>query len=306
MYRFLEGHFAPTRQRPVNIFGITFKNPVGLAAGYDKDGLAWRGLESLGFGHVELGTVTPKPQFGNPTPRIFRLPEEEAIINRMGFPGRGAEFLEKRLVKARERTAVIGVNIGKNKDTPNELAYKDYLYLMHRFYHLADYLAINISSPNTIGLRDLQGKEALSELLQQISNERDNLQKESGRYTPILVKLAPDLSDQELDDALDEFMLNNIDGVIACNTTTSRDGIQSDLRDEDGGLSGAPLRVRSFWMTREIYKRTSGMLPIISVGGIASVDDAKERIDAGAALVQVYTGLIYKGPGLAKEIIERI
>ncbi len=298
----LRHFFIPDSQKSVQAFGLTFPNPVGLAAGYDKDGLAWRGLACLGFGHIEVGTVTPRPQAGNPKPRIFRIPEDGAVINRMGFPGRGAEFVYQRLnVKADKRPDVmLGVNIGKNKDTPNEDAAHDYLTLLERFGPLADYFAVNVSSPNTIGLRRLQARDHLESLLATLIERRSELESRP----PILVKLAPDLSDAELDNSLDAILSAGVEGVIATNTTISREGVDSPVKSESGGLSGAPLRQRSTEMIREIHRRTGGKLPIIGVGGIMSVDDALAKLDAGAVLVQVYTGMIYYGPGLAGEIVD--
>jgi dihydroorotate dehydrogenase len=239
---------------------------------------------------------------GNPKPRIFRIPEEGAVINRMGFPGKGAEFVYHRLnVKADKRPDVmLGVNIGKNKDTPNEEAARDYLTLLERFAPLADYLAVNVSSPNTIGLRRLQARDHLEALLVALVERRSKLEAQP----PILVKVAPDLSDAELDDSLDAILSAGVEGVIATNTTISREGVDSPVRSEAGGLSGAPLRQRSTAMIREIHRRTAGKLPIIGVGGIMSVDDARAKLDAGADLIQVYTGMIYRGPGLAREIVE--
>ena len=285
----------------VQAFGLTFPNPVGLAAGYDKDGLAWRGLACLGFGHIEIGTVTPKPQAGNPKPRIFRIPGEQAVINRMGFPGRGADFLARRLspLPRPPSSVVLGINIGKNKDTPNEEAARDYIYLLEKFSPLADYLAVNVSSPNTVGLRRLQARELLEDLLGQLAAAR----LRSPVPCPILVKLAPDLTDAELDDALDAIIRTGMDGVIATNTTISREYLRSPVGRETGGLSGAPLRQRSVEMVRQISQRTVGKLPIVGVGGIMSPQDARAMLDAGATLVQVYTGLIYGGPGLVREIV---
>lgn len=284
---------------PVEAFGLNFTNPVGLAAGYDKDGLGWKGLACLGFGHIEIGTVTPRPQPGNPRPRVFRLPKEQALINRMGFPGLGADFVAKQLKGARPEGLVLGVNLGKNKDTPLEEAARDYLELFQVFAPLAGYLAINISSPNTVGLRRLQARGALDELLAEIARQRS----QTGLRIPILVKLAPDLSEEELDDALDVILSNGMDGVIATNTTINREGLQSPAAAEAGGLSGRPLRERSTQMVRSIYQRTAGKLPIIGVGGIDSAASAQEKLDAGATLVQVYTGMIYEGPGLVREIL---
>jgi dihydroorotate dehydrogenase len=291
-------------EKPVEAFGLRFKNPVGLAAGYDKDGVAIHGLSTLGFGHIEIGTVTPLPQPGNPKPRLFRLPEDQAVINRMGFPGRGMEAVSRQLsaISHRPRSAIIGVNLGKNKDTPLEDAADDYLTLMQRFIPLADYLAINVSSPNTVGLRRLQGREMLETLLGQINAARDTWHV----TRPVLVKLAPDLNDEELDDALGAILDNRMDGVIATNTTLGRDGLQSKHQSETGGLSGRPLTVWSEAVLAQVLKRLDGRLPVVSVGGIMSPEDAKRRLDMGAALVQVYTGLIYAGPGLVQKIVRAI
>jgi len=289
---------------PIKAFGLTFPNAVGLAAGYDKDGLAWRGLAALGFGHIEVGTVTPHPQTGNPKPRIFRLVEDQAIINRMGFPGQGADFVADQLLPNANYppSTILGVNIGKNKDTPNEDAAQDYCYLLEKFSPLADYLAVNISSPNTVGLRRLQAREMLEELLGQLADTRSILPTPR----PILVKLSPDLNDTELDDALEAILRSGMDGVIAANTTISRDGLRSPLKSETGGLSGEPLRDRSAAIVEKIYRRTNGKLPIIGVGGIMAPEDAQAMLDSGASLVQVYTGLIYRGPGLVKKIIQEL
>jgi len=303
--KLVEHQFAAHSQKDISVaaFGLKFPNPVGLAAGYDKDGLAWRGLAALGFGHLEIGTVTPRPQAGNPKPRVFRIPEERAVINRMGFPGRGADFVERQLtsVLRPQSPVILGVNIGKNKDTPNEEAAKDYLYLLERFSPLADYLTVNVSSPNTVGLRRLQAREYLEDLLAQLADSR--LRSLVSR--PILVKLAPDLTDAELDDALDAILRTGMDGVIATNTTISRENLKSVVGNETGGLSGAPLTVRSRGMVAEIYRRTEGSLPVVGVGGIMTPENARAMLDAGAKLIQIYTGLIYTGPGLVREIITR-
>ena len=298
----VRGWFAAP-PRPVQVFGLGFANPVGLAAGYDKDGLGWRGLACLGFGHIEVGTVTLRPQQGNPRPRLFRLPQERAVINRLGFPGRGAAFVAGRLGGPRPAGLVLGVNLGKNKDTPLEEAVQDYLALMEIFAPLADYLAINVSSPNTVGLRRLQGREALEGLLAPLAQRRGELETKLARRTPLLVKLAPDLSDDELDDALDVIQRAGVDGVIAANTTIRREGLRSPLAQETGGLSGAPLQGRSLEMVRKITRRTQGRLPVIGVGGIMDAASAKARLEAGAVLVQVYTGMIYAGPGLVRQIV---
>jgi dihydroorotate dehydrogenase len=313
---FLQAMFSAP-EKPVEVFGLKFKNAVGLAAGYDKDGIAVPGLGTLGFGHLEIGTVTARPQPGNPRPRIFRLVEDQAVINRMGFPGQGAEFVKKHLQKALKgrRTPsasgtsnlpVIGVNLGKNKDTPLEEAANDYVALMKSFSALADYLAINISSPNTAGLRRLQGREMLETLLEAIAEERQATLNQIGRRIPILVKLAPDLSDDELEDALDVILRSGMDGVIATNTTLGRAGLHSRNQGETGGLSGNPLRVRSETVLAQVLKRLDGRIPVVSAGGIMRPEDAKRRLEMGAALVQVYTGLIYAGPGLVQKIIRAV
>lgn len=289
-------------QKPVQVLGLRFKNPVGLAAGYDKDGVALRGLAALGFGHLEIGTVTLRPQPGNPQPRIFRLVEDEAVINRMGFPGLGASAVEKNVCRSNRSEVIVGLNLGKNKDTPLEEAAEDYIALMHSFAPLADYLAINISSPNTVGLRRLQGREMLADLLGAIARERQR----SAVQRPVLVKIAPDLDDEELEDALGVIVDAGMDGVIATNTTLSRPGLVSKNGGETGGLSGRPLTLRSEAMLAKIIRRLEGRLPVISVGGIMNAEDAKRRLELGAALVQVYTGLVYHGPGLVKKIIQAL
>ncbi len=291
------------RGQPVDFCGLRFPNRVGVAAGYDKDGQGWRGLTSLGFGHVEIGTVTPRPQAGNPKPRVFRLVEDRSVINRMGFPSGGADLMERHLGPDRPGGVVLGINIGKNKDTPLEEAAGDYETLVYRFATHADYLAVNVSSPNTPNLRRLQHRDALSGLLKTVVKARDAEVQRLGRQIPVLVKIAPDLTDEQLDGALDAITGNGVNGVIATNTTIARDGLRSRFASEKGGLSGAALTTRSAAMIDDIWKRTEGKLPIIGVGGIMSADDAKARLDAGATLVQVYTGLIYQGPGLAGEII---
>jgi dihydroorotate dehydrogenase len=296
--------------RPVNAFGLTFSNPVGLAAGYDKDGIAIRGLSTLGFGHIEIGTVTLRPQPGNPKPRIFRLVEDEAVINHMGFPGKGAHFvaasLQKILEGRRRKDTIIGVNLGKNKDTPLEDAAQDYTTLMRQFIFLADYLAINISSPNTVGLRRLQGRDLLEQLLGAIAREREQLILGRAGNAPILVKLAPDLSEEELDDAIDVMLRTGMDGVIATNTTLARDGLHSKFQTESGGLSGKPLTGRANEVLVRVVKKVGGQIPVVGVGGILHPEDALQKLDLGATLVQVYTGLVYAGPGLVKAIIKKL
>jgi len=301
----LQGWFAAP-EKPVMAFGLAFKNPVGLAAGYDKDGLAWRGLACLGFGHIEVGTVTLKSQVGNPRPRLFRLPEDLALINRMGFPGSGADFVRRQFDGPRPHTLILGVNLGKNKDTPLDAAGEDYLALMEIFSPLADYLAINVSSPNTPGLRDLQSRQALEDLLRALSVQRDMQAQSLGRRTPLLVKLSPDLDEAGLDNALEVILNTGMDGVIATNTTIERAGLISSKAGETGGLSGAPLRECSTRMISRINRKTGGSLPIVGVGGILSAADARQKLDAGATLVQIYTGLVYAGPGLVRTIISSI
>jgi dihydroorotate dehydrogenase len=300
--------FFAAPAKPVNVFGWTFRNPVGLAAGYDKDAVALKGLSALGFGHLEAGTVTPRPQPGNPRPRVFRLPEDEAVINRMGFPGGGSALVIGNLKRSnlqtfRRANIVIGLNIGKNKDTPNEEAVLDYLELLQCFAPYADYLAINISSPNTVGLRQLQGRETLEGLLTQLHAQRQLEEQKLDKHLPLLVKLAPDLSERELDEAVDVILATHMDGVIVTNTTLERAGLRSKHRGEAGGLSGSPLRGRSEALLCQTVKRVKGKIPIVSVGGIMDAEDAKRRLDLGASLIQLYTGLIYRGPGLVKKIM---
>ena len=295
--------FAPARAPSAKmVFGLTFPNLVGVAAGYDKDALAWRGLAALGFGHVEVGTVTPKPQAGNPKPRVFRLAQDGALINRMGFPNAGAAFVANQLRGARPANFVLGVNIGKNKDTPLERAAEDYVSLIRAFSPLADYIAVNISSPNTEGLRRLQARESMGALLGACVAARNA----QAQRRPMLVKLAPDLSADEFEDALGVCMDAGMDGVILTNTTLRRDGLRAapDLANQKGGLSGKPLREASTALIRHAHRFTQGKLPIVGVGGIDSPAAAQEKLDAGAALTQVYTGLVYAGPSLAKRINE--
>lgn len=293
---------VPTSE-PVTVFGLTFPNRVGLAAGYDKDGEAWQGLAALGFGHIEVGTVTPKPQPGNPKPRIFRLASERSLINRMGFPGRGAEYVARRLRGSRPDGLVLGVNIGKQKATALLDAVHDYRHLMNVFAPLADYLAVNISSPNTPELRRLQERGYIEALLAAIASTRAELVSRLDRPLPILVKLAPDLDDDQLCAAVDAVRGAGLDGIIATNTTISRQGIRHRLAGEEGGLSGAGLTSRSTEVIRTIHGHTRGSLPIVGVGGVMSPDDARAKIDAGATLVQIYTGLVYEGPGLVRRIV---
>lgn len=284
----------------IKAFGLTFKNPVGLAAGFDKEGKVSQALSCLSFGHLELGTVTLLPQEGNPRPRIFRLIKDEALINRMGFPSGGVEVFIKNL-QNRPTNCVIGVNIGKGKNTPLEKADQDYRLLLQNVYPASDYIVINVSSPNTVGLRQLQAKNYLKDLLRGVKKTRASLDK-SEKPKPLLLKIAPDLSWDELDDVLEVVIDEKIDGLVATNTTIDRGVLKSKSKAETGGLSGKPLKVKSTEIIWHIYKNTKGKIPIIGVGGIFNAEDAWEKICAGASLVQVYTGLIYEGPSLVKKI----
>ncbi len=289
----------------VQAFGLDFVNPLGLAAGYDKDGLAMHGLACLGFGHLELGTVTLEPQRGNSRPRLFRLVEDQALINRLGFPNQGAARMLDRL-KSRPADVVLGINIGKSVGTPIKEASLDYTRLMQIVYDSADYLAVNISSPNTIGLRELQGRRYLEGLLSDLASTRAGLIKNTGLRRPVLVKLAPDLSDSEFGEAVEIIVGAGMDGVIVANTTTARDGLQSPSRLETGGLSGSPLFRRSTDMIEKVRSKAGDKFPIIGVGGIFGPEEAKEKLKAGADLIQVYTGLIYRGPALIREILSAL
>lgn len=304
----LERVFSPPVCEGVDAFGLHFPNPVGLAAGWDKDAEAWWGVSALGFGHIEIGTVTPRPQPGNPKPRVFRLPEHRSLINRMGFPGQGAEAVARRLRQAPERgSLILGVNIGKQKTTPLAQASEDYCGLMESFAPLADYLAVNISSPNTPGLRKLQHQETLALLLGKLAEQKERLQDELGRRIPLLVKLAPDLDEDALRGAADAIVSAGMDGIIATNTTISRDGVgDSPLAGEDGGLSGEALREHSMDILSRLLDHLGGALPVVSVGGIMRPQDALDRLEAGAALVQLFTGLIYAGPGLVVEVLRAL
>lgn len=290
--------------KPVTVMGIEFPNPLGLAAGLDKNGDCIDAFAAMGFGFVEIGTVTPRPQPGNPKPRIFRLPEANAVINRMGFNNKGVDYLVSQ-VRAAKFTGVLGINIGKNKDTPEENAKDDYIHCMRKVYDFASYITINISSPNTPGLRSLQYGDALNELLSALKTEQAELEKQYNKYVPIAVKIAPDLTEDEVNSIAVSLIDNNIDGVIATNTTLSREGVEGlEHGNEQGGLSGAPVKDKSTTVISLLSKALDNKLPIIGVGGIASSHDANEKIVAGASLVQVYTGFIYQGPPLVKEIVD--
>ncbi|MTH46774.1 quinone-dependent dihydroorotate dehydrogenase [Intestinirhabdus alba] len=292
--------------KPVSCMGLTFKNPLGLAAGLDKDGECIDALGAMGFGAIEIGTVTPRPQPGNDKPRLFRLVEAEGLINRMGFNNLGVDNLVENVKKARY-DGVLGINIGKNKATPVEQGKDDYLICMEKIYAHAGYIAINISSPNTPGLRTLQYGDALDDLLSGIKNKQSDLQKIHQKYVPIAVKIAPDLSEEELIQVADSLLRHNIDGVIATNTTLDRSLVQGMKNcEQTGGLSGRPLQLKSTEIIRRLAQELNGRLPIIGVGGIDSVIAAREKIAAGASLVQIYSGFIFKGPPLIKEIINHI
>ena len=300
-YELLRQIYASPRD-PVRAFGLNFANRVGVAAGYDKDAQAYRGLSSLGFGHVEVGTVTPRPQQGNPTPRTFRLTQDEAVINRLGFPSDGAQVVARRLEGPRPDGLILGVNIGKQKETPLEEALLDYQPLVGLFASLCDYIVVNVSSPNTPGLRKLQTRDYLEALLRGVNHSRMRQVEVLGRPVPLLVKFSPDLSNAQLEEAVGVTMDCGLDGIIATNTTVSREGLTSAHASETGGLSGRPLTARALEVVELIARLSDGRLPIVAVGGIMNGDDAKARIDAGATLVQIYTGMIYRGPRLGKEI----
>jgi dihydroorotate dehydrogenase len=282
------------------VFGLKFKNPVGLAAGFDKDAVLYRELSHFGFGFIEIGTLTPIGQEGNPKKRLFRLKEDNAIINRMGFNNGGVQKAVERLKK--NNGVLIGGNIGKNKLTPNENAIDDYLICFEALYNYVDYFVVNVSSPNTPNLRELQEKEPLTQLLQSV--QKQNLAKPKPK--PILLKIAPDLTDSQLLDIIDIVNETKIAGVIATNTTISREGLQSENRNEIGGISGKPLTKRSTEVIRFLSEKSNKAFPIIGVGGIHSADDAIEKLEAGASLIQLYTGFIYEGPALVKAINKKI
>lgn len=302
--RILHRHDRPELEREV--FGLKFRNPVGLAAGFDKDALLGEKWENVGFGFVEVGTVTPRPQVGNPKPRLFRLPPDGGIINRMGFNNGGVEIMVERLKKMQRRGIIIGGNIGKNKDTPNASAVEDYKICFEALFPYVDYFVVNVSSPNTPGLRDLQDKEPLTALLQTLQDM--NQAKDAPK--PLLLKIAPDLTDGQLDDIVEIAHTTQLAGLVATNTTISRAGLQTP-EDQvkaigNGGLSGQPLRERSTEVIRYIREKAGPELPIIGVGGIMSPQDALEKLDAGATLLQVYTGFVYHGPNFAKHICKAI
>ena len=307
--KILKKKFAPASARlSKEVFGITFSNPVGLAAGFDKNAKYLNELETLGFGFVEIGTVTPVPQDGNPKPRLFRLPKDKALINRMGFNNEGAKAAAERVRNYKLQTAnsklIIGGNIGKNKITPNEDAWKDYEICFNELHDAVDYFVVNVSSPNTPGLRDLQQKDSLKKILTNLQeiNKTKLIQK------PLLLKISPDLNQHDLDDIIDLAMEIHLDGLVAANTTVKRNNLitpENEIKKIGaGGLSGKPLTEEANRITNYIHQRTNGSIPIISSGGIFSANDAKEKFDNGATLIQVWTGFIYEGPGIVRKILE--
>lgn len=303
----LLGMFAkPVPSNPVNLWGLTFDNPVGLAAGLDKNGDYFNALGALGFGFVEIGTITPRPQSGNPQPRLFRIPQAQGIINRMGFNNKGVDHLVEQ-VKRRRYKGVLGINIGKNATTPVENAVDDYLICLRKVYEHADYVTVNISSPNTPGLRNLQFGDSLSQLLGPLKNEQTILQRATGKQVPLLVKIAPDMDESEIAEVAGVLIQEGMDGVIATNTTISRAGVEAfEHGAEGGGLSGAPVREKSTWVIQTLNTCLGGKLPIIGVGGIFDAVSAADKVRAGASLVQVYSGFIYEGPAIIQNVAQGI
>jgi dihydroorotate dehydrogenase len=294
------------QDEPRSLMGITFPNPVGLAAGLDKNGDCINGLAALGFGFIEIGTITPRPQPGNPRPRLFRLPAAKAIINRMGFNNHGVDTLVANVERANFK-GVLGINIGKNADTPIENAADDYLICLRKVYAHASYVTVNISSPNTKNLRQLQSGNELDALLTQLKSEQDKLAQQHGKYVPLTLKIAPDLDTEQIKQIASLLIKHRIDGVIATNTTLSREGVEGLIHaNETGGLSGAPVKEKSTGVIRALSTELGRALPIIGVGGILSGTDAIEKVHAGASLVQIYSGLIYRGQSLVTEAVDAI
>jgi dihydroorotate dehydrogenase len=290
---------------PVDVFGLRFENPVGLAAGLDKNGAHVDALAALGFGFIEVGTTTPRPQAGNPKPRMFRLPEHEAVINRLGFNNGGVDALVRNVERAKY-SGVLGINIGKNKDTPNERAIDDYLFCLERVHARASYITVNISSPNTQGLRDLQEEETLKRFIGTLREAQERLGS-SGTRKPMLLKIAPDLTQTELDSIADVLRAAKIDGVICTNTTIDRAAVAGHARaNEAGGLSGKPLFAKSTAVLRAMSERLGASIPLIGVGGISRGTDASAKLDAGAALVQFYSGMVFRGPALIGDCVEAL
>jgi dihydroorotate dehydrogenase len=306
----LKDKFTPSNSTvSKQAFGLTFSNPIGLAAGFDKNAKYLEELETLGFGFVEIGTVTPLPQTGNPKPRLFRLPKDKALINRMGFNNEGAKAAAERVrkfrIKNKNSRLIIGGNIGKNKITPNENAWKDYEICFNELHDVVDYFVVNVSSPNTPGLRDLQQKDSLKKILTHLQS----LNKTKGIQKPLLLKISPDLNQHDLDEIIDLAIEIKLDGLVATNTTIARANLVTSESEIEqigaGGLSGKPLQEKSTAITEYIYKRSNGTIPIIGSGGIFNSTDAKEKFEKGAILIQVWTGFIYEGPGIVKKIISQ-
>jgi len=299
----LRRSYAAPSSQGVDLFGLHFKNRVGLAAGFDKNGDHIEAMAALGFGFIEVGTVTPLPQEGNPQPRLFRLKKDDALINRMGFNNYGVDYLVERLKKLEKTEVIIGGNIGKNKLTPNEDANSDYLICFNKLHDYVDYFVVNVSSPNTPNLRALQDKEPLTALLQSVVTEN----KKYSNPRPILLKIAPDLSTSQIDDVIEIVQSVGVDGIIATNTTISREGLNTSSSTIDdignGGLSGAPVQDRSTEVISYIHQKTSGSIILIGVGGIHDAASARDKIKAGASLIQLYTGFIYEGPAVVKELV---
>lgn len=300
--------FIPTQVpniKPQTICGINFPNPIGLAAGLDKNGDYILPLAKLGFGFIEIGTITPRPQAGNPKPRLFRLPKAESLINRMGFNNKGVDYLIEKVKQANFK-GVLGINIGKNFDTDINNAIDDYLICLRKVYPHASYITINISSPNTPGLRDLQYSDYLKRLLINLKQEQLSLQKQSHKYTPLFLKISPDLNSAEIKNIAELLLQHKIDGVIATNTTTDKSAVERHpCGNQQGGLSGKPLTQKSTEVIKELHAVIKNQIPIIGVGGIMSAEDAEEKIKAGANLIQIYTGFIYKGPKLIKNLLNK-
>jgi dihydroorotate dehydrogenase len=296
-------NFIKQPQKPCTVMGLTFPNPIGLAAGFDKNGDYIDALSNLGFGFIEIGTVTPKPQLGNPRPRLFRLTEQKAIINRMGFNNKGAEYIAQRLEKTVYK-GILGINIGKNKDTPLDNAVEDYLIGFRTFWKFASYITINISSPNTPGLRDLQHEDMLAKLLCVLKQEQLSVQLNYGKYVPLVVKISPDLTQEELYALSHVLLKEKIDGVIATNTSISREGVEhSHYKNEAGGLSGRPLQQRSTDITARLHSILQGQIPIIASGGVMDAAAVRDKMNVGAQLVQVYSGFIYSGMDVVKRLL---
>ena len=306
-HSFLKSFYSePLISHPVTVAGLTFDNPVGLAAGLDKNGECIDAFAAMGFGFIEVGTVTPRPQPGNPKPRLFRLPEAKAIINRMGFNNKGVDYLVEQVKNSRYQ-GTLGINIGKNKDTPDENALDDYLICLNKVYQYASYVTVNISSPNTPGLRNLQYGEALDNLLVGLKAAQDTLTQAHSKYVPLFIKIAPDLSDEEIESISQSLINAKMDGVIATNTTLDRNKVKGlPHAEEAGGLSGSVLTEASLEVNRKLATALDGALPIIGVGGIDSPQAAKDRLNAGASLVQVYSSFIYQGPALVKNILKSL